>query len=347
MSWDEAEHPRDKIGRFTFKNGGADEKESKGKGKESKENKNYSMSPFRLGAEITVYKGKDTKENSTSENIETKTPAEILYGKSKNQEKQQKEENGYKKILLDTLGNLATAGDILLGKKEDLERKIEERGLGELLKQKTIEAGIKFSNNKLGNWAANKIIGPDAAGMLDLAQNKQMQTEYTKNAAQLKNFNDIQNEDDKKYMIEKLYEQFSDYTDITNIENIKGYNFSENSEPSQRMAQNEDFKKAIKQNKEKILKGESTSGNFPSHGILQKDNLHNALGHFDIRNGKIDEQGNLHVQVYDTYDFNKENKGATNQAGLEQMHKGNLVPYFTIHDILIPKDELDKIWNKG
>ena len=29
------------------------------------------------------------------------------------------------------------------------------------------------------------------------------------------------------------------------------------------------------------------------------------------------------------------------------MEKGNLKPYFTIHDVLIPKDELDKIWNEG
>ena len=28
------------------------------------------------------------------------------------------------------------------------------------------------------------------------------------------------------------------------------------------------------------------------------------------------------------------------------MLKGNLKPFFTIHDILIPKSELDKIWNE-
>lgn len=29
MTWDESEHPRDEIGRFAFKNGGANEEENK------------------------------------------------------------------------------------------------------------------------------------------------------------------------------------------------------------------------------------------------------------------------------------------------------------------------------
>ena len=158
--------------------------------------------------------------------------------------------------------------------------------------------------------------------------------------------NNYKNKQDRKYLVKKLNEQFSEYIDVINIENIEGYNFKENSEPSQRIAQDKDFQNIIKNNKEKILKGEEISGNFPRHQKSNENNWHFALGHFDIRNTEIDKKGNLHIKVYDTYDFNKENKTVANQAGYKQMHKGNLKPFFTIHDILIPKSELYKIWNE-
>ncbi len=74
-------------------------------------------------------------------------------------------------------------------------------------------------------------------------------------------------------------------------------------------------------------------------------NLHNAIGLADIRNGYIDKNGNLHVKVYDTYDFNpeEENKPLV-MAGKNKMLEGELKPFFTIHDIIIPKEKLDELW---
>ena len=349
MTWNEEEHPRDEDGKFTFKNGGSDEEEKKEDKKETSGNQNSKMEPFKLGAEINVYKNEVSKAGSETEGSKTipKTPAEILYRKTENQKKQREIENKYRNVLLDTLGKLATPAMVLLGTTKQLEDAVKENGLWDKVKQKAIEGGIGKFYGRIINSKITEMYGPDTAGMLDLAHKNQMEPEYTKDAIRLNSFEDIQNEQDRKYLANKLNDQFSEYTDITNIENIKGYNFKENSKPSQRMAQDKDFLNVIKNNKEKIIKGENISGNFPSHGISNEDNWHNALGHFDIRNIEIDKQGNLHVKVYDTYDFNKENKTTANQAGYEQMHKGNLVPYFTIHDVLIPKDELDKIWNKG
>lgn len=76
-----------------------------------------------------------------------------------------------------------------------------------------------------------------------------------------------------------------------------------------------------------------------------KSNLHYAYGHVDLRNGYLDKDGNLHIKMYDTYDFNKKNLTILNQAGREQMLKGNLKPFFTIHDIIISKNDLEKLWN--
>ena len=47
--------------------------------------------------------------------------------------------------------------------------------------------------------------------------------------------------------------------------------------------------------------------------------------------------------MYDTYDFNKKAADELNKAGRREMEKWNLKPYFSIHDIIIPKDEINEI----
>ena len=42
----------------------------------------------------------------------------------------------------------------------------------------------------------------------------------------------------------------------------------------------------------------------------------------------IDNQGNLHLKIYDTYDFNKKADDFLNKAGRNQMEKGSLQPFF-------------------
>ena len=48
--------------------------------------------------------------------------------------------------------------------------------------------------------------------------------------------------------------------------------------------------------------------------------------------------------MYDTYDFNKDDKRAIVQAGRQQMIKGNLKPYFTIHEVIIPRDKIQEVF---
>ncbi len=51
--------------------------------------------------------------------------------------------------------------------------------------------------------------------------------------------------------------------------------------------------------------------------------------------------------MYDTYDFNKDDERPVVKAGRIEMELGNLKPFFTIHDIIVPKKELEKIWNQA
>lgn len=343
MTWNEADHPRDEQGRFTYGNGGQSENTD-----DNGNNYQYG-NLFKLKAEVF-----DT---------DIEMPKDTLYKKDKLEQEQKAKENSYRNKLLNVLGKLATPADALYGSIKKLEKKIVENGLGGKLDK--IKGGISTIGGavakpfykkgaelaigkmyKLGGYQyAKNVYGKDTTGMLDMSHQERMDFEYTKDAIELKNFDDERVASDKKYLVEKLNSQFNnEYAKITNIENIKGYFFKNSSEPSRRISNDPDFRKVIRDNKDDILSGKLVSMEFPLYKDNKKSNLHYAFGHVDIRNGYIDNEGNLHIKVYDTYDFNKKNMTTLNQAGYNQMIKGNLKPYFTIHDIIIPRNVIDTLW---
>ncbi len=316
MTWDESKHPRDRIGRFTFSDGESNT-DSEG-----------------------VLKGRIEK-------TETKqSPADILYGKLSKKVKSKEE---YRSHLLNILKDVTTPAKVLYAPIDELKKLAKEKikKLGKkYVTQERIESIIGKNYEHLDLFA-KVIAGLDGAGMLDLAHGIDMKDRnYIKDTISLDNYNDSKVESEKKYLKEKISQQFKDYN--FDINKIKGYYFKPNSEPVKRLIQNEDFLNMVKSHKQEILqKGEFSAG-FPEHnkmGLGLKNNFHNAIGKADFRNIFLDEKGNLHIKMYDTYDFNKNEKSKLIRAGASQMEKGVLKPFFTIHDIIIPKDILDEIWN--
>jgi len=181
--------------------------------------------------------------------------------------------------------------------------------------------------------------------MLDLAHGDKMNDKnYIKDAIKLKNFDDPAVASDKEYLKAKVSKQFKDYGFKT--DDIKGYFFKKDSEPSKRVSENKDFHQILKDNKDAIINGRDFSGRFPSHeplGVFSNNNFKNAIGAADFKHPYLDKEGNLHIKMYDTYDFNKNATDALNKAGRREMEKGNLKPYFSIHDIIIPKEEINEI----
>ena len=103
----------------------------------------------------------------------------------------------------------------------------------------------------------------------------------------------------------------------------------------------------IRNHKDEIIKNGEFSAEFKKHGrwgLGQSNNFRNAIGKADFRNIYQDKEGNLHIKMYDTYDFNKDENSPLIKAGANKMDKGELKPFFTIHDIIIPKNKLDEIW---
>ena len=148
----------------------------------------------------------------------------------------------------------------------------------------------------------------------------------------------------KEHIENKVQEQFKDFG--YNLNEIEGRIYHDNSAPIKRIKNDDNFKEALIKNKENILNGKNFTKRFTNYENRKKSNLHNAFGSVDFLNSGIDKQGNLHLYMFDTYDFNK-GENAIVEAGRRQMLKENLKGYFTIHDIIITKDELDKIWNKN
>lgn len=327
MTFNEQDHPRDEMGKFTFKNGG--------------------------------------EEKNTNEK---QTPAEILYGKKTKEEKRARKKRNE---LINQLENELSPAQILYSSNEDLE-KILNKNLKKPLKaglsdtkienlktnDEVFEKNVKSMSNKikstkiplLGKIATSALGGPDAAGMLNLAEDKKLPI-YTKDTTKLININDrkLSEYDNgklikfKPYIEDKVLNQFKDFG--YNLNSIEGKIFHNNSAPTKRIKESDDFKEALIKNKENILNGKNFTKRFTNYENRKKSNLHNAFGSVDFLNSGIDKQGNLHLYMFDTYDFNK-GENAIVEAGRRQMLKGNLKGYFTIHDIIITKDELDKIWNK-
>ncbi len=247
---------------------------------------------------------------------EAKSPAEILYQNSNEEKNRQNKNNEYKNELLSMLGNNATAADVLYSDNTELENKVKNLNSKnnsnnskpkESLRNQAVKTTAEAMLGKyydIGYFFADKAFGPDTTGMVDLAHGDKMKNkDYIKDVIHIKNYNDPSVASDKKYLSDKISSQFKDYN--FDINKIKGYFFKNDSEPSQRMAKDEDFKKVIKENKENILNGKDISIAFPRYSDYKKSNFHYALGHADIRNGYIDKEGNLRIKVYDTYDFNK------------------------------------------
>lgn len=337
MTWNEADHPRDELGRFTFSEGGD--------ANSTKEDDSSSTSPFKLKAEVNVFKNK--------------SPVDILYENSEIKALQEKINSKYRSLLLQILGDTATYADILYADNKELERKIKEQGLTNTLiskvKQSKILQGITEkmigANYNKTKYTLSRLSGADVQGTLDLAHGEENMhnPDYIKDAIKLINFDDPAINSYKETVKQKVKKEFKDYGyDENTIKNIKGYYFKTNSEPSQRMVENSDFRKIIKDNKQNILSNKKFGINFPKHGpigLFFNNNFKNSIGKAQVLDYYIDKQGNLYVKILDTYEFNKKAKDFLNKAGRSQMLKGNLKPYFSIYEVIIPKEELDKILN--
>lgn len=185
-------------------------------------------------------------------------------------------------------------------------------------------------------------MGKDTAGMLDLAHPKMKNPNYVKDSDKLGNYNDKKVSKYEKYLKTKIEKQYKDYKNI-NPKNVDGRYFKPNSKPSIELSKTKEIKEFIKQHKYEIINNtlfnnkEYQSIEFPT------GDWYYAVHYTDIIDTYFDENGNLHVIMADTNDYNLDEDIELIKAGAEAMQKGELEPKYIIWDILIEKDDFDKI----
>ena len=233
------------------------------------------------------------------------------------------------------------AANILQGNisKSDLDIKKEEFEKEVKKWEDRIEKNIKYPRAGRIGGTIRMWNSPDAVGMINIASGKHLPL-YTKDAIKIKNIFDKKLDKFRKgdllsyrlYMADKISYQFEDFN--YDLDDIKGYIFKNNSAVVKRIKNSEEFKNMLLKHKEKIMNNKSFSDRFESDY-----NLHNAFGSVDFLNIGLDKRGDLHLYMFDTYDFNK-GENAKVEAGRRQMLKGNLKGFFSIHEIIIKKKDL-------
>ncbi len=70
-----------------------------------------------------------------------------------------------------------------------------------------------------------------------------------------------------------------------------------------------------------------------------------SLGHVDIYNAHIDENGNFRALVIDTYDFNEGDPDYRVEIARNVQRHGLITNFYTINIIYIPREELNQLIN--
>ena len=288
------------------------------------EEKTPKSNPVIDNGKDNIYKLKDN--NTSLEEIK-----EALYGKKTIPDK-----------LVDLNKKIVDLPKKVGDKAKDLTRNAIKWGGKLIIENSTPESlaekvGEKYS--PVYNSLAKFAFGKDAAGLLDISHKKINDESYIKNAIKIDNYKDKRFEKYEGYLKEKLTKQFEQYN--KDINEIPGYYFMPESEPSQRIANDPEFRDFLKNNKDNIL---NNKGNLSIE--FKKDNLYYAHHYVDFIDYRINENGDLEGIIADTNDYNKDDVQKIVKAGNIAMKNNKLEPLFVLKHVVVPKQELEKIWGK-
>ncbi len=394
-NWDESEHTRDDIGRFTYKNGGASSSTGIIEGGVQKTDYpddwgggdsegggigdtigdiltgvlGVVLNPQTISAVLNIlamrYSVKEMKKikDELYEYMEKHSNSE-----QKSQELQNAKLEKFKQELLaqqeERERKLQNRLDILYGSDEEYYKKFPHRNYPQFDGSMTGGATNIDSNNfknkieyekyklaidniglKPARNEARKQYGLETAENLYMSKSDSyMNTEYAKQHLVLDNYEKLSG-DLKNYFADKITKQLhlsevSEQQRQYVLDNTKGIYIEPNSESSKKLAEvllNEpDFIETVKNNKNNILKGKIAEGSIE----FKNKNFHYAIGRADIKNIKLNSNGDMTLLVTDVYDFNKDSDSPLIQAGRKRQKEGKIKPYFIIYDVVIPKEYL-------
>ncbi len=313
-TWNEAEHPRDDEGKFTYKNGG----------------------------ENSIRNG--YKEKDTSDRVLLKGQVEFDEYLKSDKEKITNSLN-FNSDSLNTVDKINFVREILEEKKEEYEKQLVNKvakGVEQLptfVKIPIYEQAIELINNKSIYKTLKKSQGTEATeNLLMSKKDSYLNTDYAKEHLIYNNYTEL-NKDFQDYFKEKIKSQIGgDKLNSTKGIFINSEHLS-SKDLSKVIVQNEDFKKLFMENNNKMKKGLISEGsiNFTDKNFL------NALGNVDIKEMRYKKNGDLELYVTDVYDFNNNDTNPMVIAGRRLQDRGEIKPYFIIYHVIIPKKEIRNI----
>ena len=263
------------------------------------------------------------------EEMKTKRRADILYGSDEEYYAKYPNKN-YQQSNLGMTGGAAKIDTNNFNNKIDYEK----------YKFAIDNIGVKLLRDK-----AVRDYGLETAENLYMSKSDSyMNTEYAKQHLVLDNYEKLSG-DLKNYFADKIIKQLN-LSEVSEqqcqyvLDNTKGIYIEQNSESSKKLAEilleEPDFIKTVNDNKYNILNGKIAEGSIE----FKNTNFHHAIGRADIKNIKLNSNGDMTLLVTDVYDFNKDSDSPLIQAGRKRQEEGKIMPYFIIYDVVIPKEYL-------
>ncbi|MBS4759325.1 MAG: hypothetical protein KHX03_01340 [Clostridium sp.] len=190
------------------------------------------------------------------------------------------------------------------------------------------EAKLKIFT--LGIDVIGSINQADAAALWNISvDGLQYENKYIKENGKLYNtVGDLKNYRLEKTVQDKIQKQMG-------VSDSRGIVFHKNSSLSKAIQNSDELRKFITDNKNTLIK----SGTLENKSIsFNRGNLKNALHNVDVIETYVDSQGYLHTKILDTYDYNPNEKDWKVQTAREMQEKNKIQTYYTITEIVIPKN---------
>lgn len=223
----------------------------------------------------------------------------------------------------------------LLYPKTDNDKKVRHKLINEFAVDRIEQSGIKA--------VGAGVTGKEAAENLAMSKTSSyMNTSYAKEHVIYNNYKEVRS-DLQGYFKDKITEQLgldNVSSDIKEeiLESTKGIFIDSNTESSEELSKiltsEPDFVKLLSNSIKKMQNKISVEGSLR----FRNKNFYYALGHADIKNMHINENGDIDLFITDVYDFNPNSKNDLIQVGRERQEKGEITPYFIIYHVIIPKN---------
>ena len=296
-NFNEADHPRDNIGRFTYKGGGSSSTST-----ESYERKSQSRE------DILYPTMKDKKQIDNKNDI-------LLGGISKEVYQEQNKSSYY-----DFLSNLIT---------QPQQTQYNYTG-NSLLNQIAVDHIDNPNLKKIANWRFGK---ETAENLLMSKKDTYLNTDYAKEHLIFKNYKEL-SPDLRDYFEKKITKQIgADKLDNTGGIYINAEHQS-SKDLANVLVDNQEFIKNVAENRKSLIAGNyiKTSVQFTDKNFHNAIGKADILDMHINKNGEIDL---LVTDVYDFND--DKDASDLIKTGRNRQEKGQIKPYFYIYHVIIPK----------